>query len=294
MRVAVFGAGGMLGRAILRHLRHKDGVRVFGYARTTGTARAPTAEPAAHAEMFALPSLTSVSALQEQLARSKPEAIINCIGRRGRPSTNDAVADMVLANSRWPHQIAALAASVDARLIHFSTDGVFSGNKGGYQESDIPDAEDHYGRSKLLGEPEGKHCLTIRTSMIGHDHAESDQLVDWFLRQSGEIRGYENVVFSGLTTVEIAKVLGDILLPRSDMSGVWHLASHPISKYALLAQLAAQYQAAVELKPWPAPVSNRSLDGSRFNAATGYTPPTWPNLIAELWQSHQETQGGKR
>lgn len=290
MRVAVFGAGGMLGKAILRRLSVTPEITAFGYARNTGKVSFSSIATSLQAELLMLPSLTDSYGLGESLAALNPDVIVNCIGHRGTEPGADKVADMVLANSWWPHQLAALADATNARLIHFSSDGVFSGRQGRYREDDIPDAEDLYGRSKLLGEPVGAHCLTIRTSIIGHDHFESVQLLDWLLRQQGSVCGYSNVIFSGLTTVEISKIVADILLHRSDMSGVWNIASQPISKYDLLAIVIDQYRLGIDLMPAPQPVCDRSLDGSRFSASTGYIPPTWPDLIANLWHSLNETQ----
>lgn len=294
MRVAVFGAAGMLGKAILRRLSRTSEVRAFGYARHAREVGSTTIAPPIQPEMYALPSITNDYELRDILAASNPDVIVNCIGHRGAKSNEDNVADVILANSWWPHQLAALAQAANARLIHFSSDGVFSGRQGGYREDDIPDAQDLYGRSKLLGEPLGEHCLTIRTSIIGHDHAESPQLLDWLLRQKGSVFGYRNMVFSGLTTIEISNIVADILLQRTDMSGIWNIASEPISKYDLLAIVIDKYQLEIELTPAPQPVIDRSLDGSRFNASTGYAPPTWLELITELRQSYRETQKVKQ
>jgi dTDP-4-dehydrorhamnose reductase len=293
MRVAVCGSGGMLGKEILRRLSHTPDVRVFGYARKAHGVRPTGVALPVAAEVFALTSLTNIVEIRESLAISSPDLIVNCIGHRGIPSTANEASDMVLVNSWWPHQISAIAGAMNARLIHFSSDGVFSGRRGRYREDDFPDAQDLYGRSKLLGEPIGDHCLIIRTSLIGHDYPESNQLLDWFLRQRGRVPGYEKVVFSGLTTVEIAKIVAEILLQRPDMNGLWNIASQPISKYTLLARIVDQYRLEIELSPHPHPVSDRSLDSSRFNAATGYAPPEWPDLISELWHTYQATRGVK-
>ena len=191
---------------------------------------------------------------------------------------------MINANSLWPHSLAKLAGDLGARLIHFSSDGVFSGRQGQYRENDNPDPIDVYGHSKLLGEPDYPHCLTLRTSMIGHASKESDQLVDWLIRQNGTIKGYQQVIFAGLPTIEIALIVRSILLPRVDMAGVWHLAAEPISKFELLGLIVKRYGLDIEVIPIPDPVTNRSLDASRFCTTTGYVAPAWSELIDRMYE----------
>ena len=216
------------------------------------------------------------------LADFGPNVIVNCVGCRQQPRSPAEAVKMIYANSLVPHKLAKLAGEFGARLIHFSSDGVFSGRRGLYREDKVPDPVDVYGHSKLLGELDYPHCLTLRTSMIGHASKESDQLVDWLFRQKVKINGYRQAIFSGLPTIEIAMIVREILLPRTELMGIWHLAAAPISKFKLLRLIVERYGLDVEVVPTPEPVIDRSLDASRFYTATGYVAPSWPELIDRM------------
>src|SRR5207253_2340396 len=138
-------------------------------------------------------------------------------------------------NSLFPHRLARLCHAAKARLIHVSTDCVFSGRKGNYTEADQPDAEDLYGRSKLLGEVQGPGCLTLRTSIIGRELDTRQGLVEWFLSNQGrKVKGYRRAIFSGLTTDALSELIGRIILNHPDLEGLWHVASAPINKFELI------------------------------------------------------------
>ncbi len=225
------------------------------------------------------------SGVTELLARLKPEVVINCVGLVKQLATaNDAVAAIKI-NALLPHQLARYCQQIGARLIHVSTDCVFSGAKGMYVEQDLPDAQDLYGRSKLLGEVDYDNAITLRTSIIGHEVNSRHGLVDWFLSQKGQVNGYQKAVFSGLPTVELARVIMNFVIPHPELHGTYHVAASPINKYELLKLVANAYKSAVMVIPNEDVVINRSLDSSRFNAATGYQPPAWPQLIDFMRQS---------
>lgn len=142
-------------------------------------------------------------------------------------------------NALLPHRLAELCKAIDARLIHISTDCVFSGDKGHYIESDFPDASDLYGRSKLLGEVDGSHSITLRTSLIGHELYGQHSLVNWFLSQKESVKGYTNAVLSGLPAIELSKVVKELILPNEHLRGLYHIASQAINKFELLNLIAA-------------------------------------------------------
>lgn len=225
------------------------------------------------------------SGVTELLARLQPEVVINCVGLvKQLAAANDAVAAIKI-NALLPHQLARYCQQIGARLIHVSTDCVFSGAKGMYVEQDLPDAQDLYGRSKLLGEVDYDNAITLRTSIIGHEVNSRHGLVDWFLSQKGQVNGYQKAVFSGLPTVELARVIMNFVIPHPELHGTYHVAASPINKYELLKLVANAYKSAVMVIPNEDVVINRSLDSSRFNAATGYQPPAWPQLIDFMRQS---------
>jgi dTDP-4-dehydrorhamnose reductase len=181
-----------------------------------------------------------------------------------------------------PHRLARLCALAGARLVHISTDCVFNGRAGNYRESDISDAEDLYGKSKFIGEVAYPHAITLRTSIIGHELASAHGLVGWFLQQRGKVNGYRRAIFSGLPTVELARVIRSVILPRPDLSGLYHVASTPISKLELLQLVASAYGTSVEIEPDDRVAIDRSLNADRFREATGYVAPPWPVLVGQM------------
>jgi dTDP-4-dehydrorhamnose reductase len=213
----------------------------------------------------------------------RPDVVINCVGLVKQLADVDDPMYTIPINSLLPHRLSALCKVAGARLVHISTDCVFSGAKGGYVETDFPDANDLYGRSKLLGEVDAPHAFTVRTSIIGHELAGNRSLINWFLSQEGTTRGYSRAIFSGLPTVVLARVIRDVIIPRPDLHGVYHVAAAPISKLDLLQLVAAVYGKEITLVPDQGLVIDRSLDAGRFRAATGYIAPGWKEMIDAMY-----------
>lgn len=214
---------------------------------------------------------------------TKPEAVVNCIGIvKQDAAAKDPLASISI-NALFPHRLAHLCRAANARLVHLSTDCVFSGRKGDYAEADAADAEDLYGRTKLLGEVDYENCLTIRTSMIGRELAGAHGLVEWFLSQKGKrVRGFKRAIFSGFTTNELARIIGDALVNHSSLRGVWHVAAEPINKFDLLTLVRDAYKLDIEIEPDETFACDRSLDASRFREATGFRPKAWPEMIEDM------------
>ena len=186
-------------------------------------------------------------------------------------------------NAMLPHRLSRLCGLINAKLIHISTDCVFSGRKGMYAETDVSDAEDLYGKSKYIGEVSDQpHVLTLRTSIIGHELGSSSSLIDWFLSQSGTVKGYSKAIFSGLPTVEVARVIVDYVIPNSDLRGLYHLSVEPIDKYSLLREVARVYEKDMTIIPSDELSIDRSLDSTRFRSLVGYVPPSWLDLIKAM------------
>jgi len=181
-----------------------------------------------------------------------------------------------------PHQLLQLCDDHDARLVHISTDGVFSGQRGDYSENDITDACDLYGLSKRLGEINRPNAVTLRTSIIGPDLGIGHGLLSWFLKQEGSCKGYTRAFFSGLPTVVLAEIIRDFIIPNHNLSGIYHLAAEPISKFNLLREIAFAYGKSIEIIPVDQPIIDRSLNAERFYHATGYIAPNWQTLIATM------------
>ncbi len=280
MKILILGASGMLGNTLFRYLSANSNFDV------TGTLRSSRAIPS-HAKQPRDKILLGIDALQHDslvraFAVTHPDVVINCVGVVKQLASADDPLTAIPINSVLPHQVASLADAAGARVIHFSTDCVYSGKKGQYVEADTPDAVDLYGRSKYLGELSYAHTLTLRTSIIGHELEGNRSLLCWFLSQRTTVNGYANVYFSGLPTVEIAKIIENILVREIALSGVYNVASHRISKLDLLRLVSKEYQHAVDIRPADEPALDRSLDASRFYRATAYTPAPWPELLRQM------------
>jgi dTDP-4-dehydrorhamnose reductase len=221
--------------------------------------------------------------LDAWLSEMRPDYIVNCIGIiKQRPTAQEAIPAITI-NALLPHRLAALAAEWDGRVIHFSTDCVFSGARGAYTEEDESDAHDLYGRSKFLGEVSGANALTLRTSIIGRELVSHRSLLDWLLSQNGRsVRGFRRVIYSGVTTNHLADLAADIVRDHSDLSGLYQVASRPISKYDLLCLLRDAYSLDVEITPDDTEQSDRSMIGQKLHRAIGYTAPSWPELVNQL------------
>ncbi|TXH04363.1 MAG: SDR family oxidoreductase [Candidatus Moraniibacteriota bacterium] len=215
-------------------------------------------------------------------ARVQPDVVINCIGLvKQLADANDPLVAVPI-NTLLPHRLASLCAVACARLIHVSTDCVFSGSKGNYSESDFPDAYDLYGRSKFLGEVDYPNAITLRTSIIGHELSGARSLVGWFLAQCGSVKGFSKAIFSGLPTVELARVVRDFVLPNPALTGLYHVAASPICKLDLLRLVAKAYEKETEIVPNDSLVIDRSLNPEKFRLATGYVAPEWPDLVRRM------------
>jgi dTDP-4-dehydrorhamnose reductase len=215
-------------------------------------------------------------------ASIRPELVINCVGLvKQHPMSNDPLSAIEL-NARLPHRLSLVCSTGGIRLIHISTDCVFSGRAGSYTENSISDAEDLYGKSKALGEVSYPHTLTIRTSIIGRELRTRLGLTEWFLSQKGPVKGFTNAIFSGFTTQAFAKVLLDYIIPRADLNGVWQVSSDAISKYDLLCLMKGSYHRDIEIIPDGAFMCDRSLDSKRFRTKTSFLPSSWPAMIEEM------------
>jgi len=281
MRVLVLGATGMLGNAVLRTLADSVGYEAFGSARSSAPVRSLREDLRARVQVGI--DVERFDTLAGLFDRVRPDAVINCVGLvKQLAEAEDPLAALPI-NALLPHRLSRLCSLVGARLVHISTDCVFSGAKGCYREGDMPDAQDLYGRSKLLGEVTGDaHAITLRTSIIGHEIGRAHGLVGWFLEQSGTVNGYRRAIFSGIPTVELACIIRDRVLPNRQLQGLYHVSAAPIDKLSLLQTVALQYRHAVEIIPDDRVNIDRSLDSSRFRNATGYTPPDWPELVRRM------------
>jgi dTDP-4-dehydrorhamnose reductase len=213
----------------------------------------------------------------------KPEAVINAVGIIKQRDDTKAYIPNIEINALMPHKLSQLCAGAGARLIHMSTDCVFSGNKGNYSENDSSDPCDLYGQCKYMGEVSDEHCITFRTSIIGMELLHKKSLIEWFLSQKGSIQGFRKAIYTGLTTMEMARVIEYVLVEHADLSGVYHLASKPISKYMLLKLLTVQLnRTEITVAADDTFICDRSLSAEKFKMDTGYEVPSWEKMIYEL------------
>jgi dTDP-4-dehydrorhamnose reductase len=283
VKIVVLGVTGMLGNAVVRVMAENAGHDVIAVSRSAGVERLFQVPP--RATFAAGFDADSEAGLIELFDRHRPDVVVNCVGVVKQLTGAQRVLDAVPINSLLPHRLARICGLTGARLIHVSTDCVFNGQRGGYVESDAPDALDLYGTSKRWGEVvDQPHAITLRTSIIGHELASAHSLLCWFLAQRGIVRGFSRAIFSGLPTAELARVMRDLVLPRNDLHGLYHVSAAPIDKLALLRLFKAEYGHDVEIVPDDALVIDRSLDSARFREVTGYRPPAWPDLVA--WMRH--------
>lgn len=271
----------MLGNAVFRVFYADSTHQTWGTLRNAAALRYFAAD--SHERLLCGVDVLDQDSLTSVMTKVRPDVVINCVGLiKQLADANDPLTVLPI-NAMLPHRLAYLCALADARLVHVSTDCVFSGCKGMYLESDLSDAEDLYGKSKYIGELHDLcHAITLRTSIIGHELGSSHALVDWFLSQHGSVKGFTKAVFSGLPTVELARVIKDFVIPHPQLNGLYHVAAEPIDKFKLLTQVAAQYGKQIDIYPDDALIIDRSLDGSRFREATGYVSPAWPQLIRKM------------
>ncbi|ELC9572513.1 SDR family oxidoreductase [Vibrio vulnificus] len=285
MKVLVIGATGMLGYSIFSNLSELSDLDVYGTIRSVKGVKNffPSID-----KLIPNVDVKDFATLEKSVLDVKPDVVINCVGLIKQHDVSKQHVEAIEINALLPHKIAQLCDSIQARLVHFSTDCVFDGKTGNYSESDLPTATDLYGRSKCLGEVDyGKH-VTLRTSIIGHELKSSVSLVDWFLSQEGSVRGFSKAVFSGLPTAYVAKILADYVLPNPSLSGLYQLSVDPIDKYSLISKVADVYNKQIEIEKFEDFEIDRSLNSTKFREETGFVPPSWDELVAFMHTDYRK------
>lgn len=282
MKVLILGGSGMLGHKLWQVLTEGFDVHV--------TVRRPFDSYSQYGLFDQNHTVDHVSAeavetVVDAIDTVRPTVVVNCIGIVKQVEAARDPVTSITVNALFPHRLAQLCVGKGIRLIHISTDCVFSGRRGGYLESDATDAEDLYGKTKVLGEVTGEGCLTLRTSMIGRELDTSHGLIEWFLSQEGKtVGGYRKAIFSGLTTIALSEIIARIMSHHPDLQGLYHVASEPISKFALLSMVKDIYGLDIRIEPDEAVVCDRSLNGERFRQAIGRSAiPGWPDMIRQMY-----------
>ena len=281
MKVVILGASGMLGHKLWQVCADQFDTYVTVRRGLACYAWCELFDPARTVDHVSVQEFDSIV---RAIATVRPKVVVNCVGIvKQRPAARDPLIS-IMVNALFPHRLAQLCQAASIRLIHISTDCVFSGRKGNYLESDVADADDLYGRTKFLGEVSYDHCLTLRTSMVGRELRTSQGLLEWFLSQEGKpIPGYTRAIFSGFTTNALAEIIAQIITDHAGMQGIWHVASEPISKFDLLSLLREVYGLNIRIEPDDTVETDRSLNADRFRRATGLAPPSWPDMVQEMY-----------
>jgi len=287
MRILILGGDGMLGHQLLKDLSRAHQVRVtLRQERSAYSRFTQFAEDNSYTGI----DVRVTDRMVGVLADFHPEVVINAVGVvKQRKDGLDPIPNLEI-NALLPHRLAALCKAIGSRLIHISTDCVFSGRTGGYAESDQPDPIDVYGHSKLLGEVNASGCITLRTSIIGPELWRHTSLLEWFLAQKGKAPGYRNAIFSGLTTIEMGRVMERLISNFPKSSGIYHVSSQPISKFELLMLIRDKFALPIELVPDDDFHCNRSLNSARFRRDFRYEPPTWAQMVDELAADHRSRE----
>lgn len=272
----------MLGNAMMRIMSEQSDWEVYGTIRSESLKK--LFHPDIARNLLSGVDVEQYDSLLQTFLQVRPDVVINCIGLIKKFMNEEDPLHAISINAALPHRLAKLCAISDARLVHMSTDCVFSGEKGNYSESDISDAKDLYGRSKFLGEVDYPHALTLRTSIIGRELQSANGLIGWFLSQEGSCPGFRRAIFSGFPTVILAEIIRKYIIPNPELHGLYNVAAQPISKYELLQLVAEIFGKSIEIIADDSLVIDRSLNADRFAQATGYRAPGWRELIESMYK----------
>lgn len=280
MKILILGGSGMLGHRLWINLRKEHEVWV-----TVRGDHNPFPDVVEFPQEFIRYRVDGMmfDEVTRALASIQPDLVINCIGliKQMGHLARDPLFSISL-NTLLPHRVSLICRAAKIRMIHISSDCVFSGRKGNYSESDQSDAEDLYGRTKFLGELHYPHTITLRTSIIGQELKTHLGLIEWFLAQTGTIKGFQKAIFTGFTTDELARIIMQYVIPTPQLSGLYQVSSAPISKYDLLSLAREAYHKDITILPEQDFFCDRSLDSTRFRQITSYQPPAWPEMLAEM------------
>lgn len=275
MKILILGGSGMFGNGLVTYLAPNFEVAF--------TVRSTNPSLDSMTKCYEYIDGYDLSSIIRTIYDFKPHVVINAIGVV-KQKKEISISTTIYLNSQLPHELSKICELANSKLIILSTDCVFSGNKGNYFETDVPDAWDYYGRSKILGEIyDQNHVITIRSSTIGLEMKSTKGLLEWFLSQNGEIFGYKNAIYSGFTTNEFANVLKTVFENRNKLSGLYHISSNPISKLELLTRLKEKLNMDnILIKEDKDFNCNRSLNSEKFKSITGYNPPSWDEMLTNL------------
>ena len=283
MKILILGGHGMLGHRLWINLRKEHEVWV-----TVRQSSSPFPDQPEYPTNFVRTDVdaSNFDQVTRALASIQPDLVINCIGliKQMGHLARDPIMSISL-NALLPHRISLICRAAKIRMIHISTDCVFSGKKGNYVETDESDAEDLYGRSKFLGEVAyPPHSITLRTSIIGRELKTRLGLIEWFLshKDGDTVKGYKRAIFTGFTTDELSRIIMDYVIPSPELTGLYHVSSDPITKFDLLHLANNVYNRKINIQPDEQVIIDRSLNSTLFRQTTGYQPLSWAEMMGKM------------
>ncbi|MDQ0878109.1 dTDP-4-dehydrorhamnose reductase [Paenibacillus sp. V4I3] len=280
MRILVIGGNGMAGHMLLQYLTKRTDYEVFYTVRSTSASVCEVVK-AGRATQLYLDTL-DVPAVKETIRLVKPDVIVNCVGILNDFAREHAL-EAYQINGKLPHELAKTVEAYGGRLVHISSDCVYSGNRGNYEEHHIPDGTSVYAKTKALGEVKAYPHITVRTSIIGPEiRKDGIGLMHWFFRQQGAVKGFTKVPWNGVTTLELVKFIHHAIERGPELHGLVHLtAAETVSKCELL-QLFQQVfgKKDVVIEPDDAIVLDRTLICTRNDL--GYQAPGYEAMLGEL------------
>lgn len=280
-KVLILGVSGMLGHMLMNIMSRREDLIVKGTVRNCDSLTKEFLKRHLHS-LYLNISADNKDSIRFVVQDFKPDIIINSIGiiKQIKEASNSITS--ININSLFPH-ILCKEFSDFCKIIHISTDCVFDGLKGNYIETDNPTPTDLYGRSKLLGELTNyNNCVTLRTSIIGHELKTTFGLLEWLRGQEGKsIKGFSKAIFSGFPVCELEKIIHDHVL-FNELKGLYHVSAYPINKFHLLGILKSEYDLNIEINKDESFVLDRSLNSDRFMGITGYKRSSWGAMIKDM------------
>ena len=285
-KILILGATGMLGSQVCKYFYNKKKYATICVARSRKkfTLLNSTGKKKIKATFLDLQSLKKT---KKMILKLQPDYLINCVGMVKQIMNKQNKKETFFLNTKLPKVLSDLAKSENFKFIHFSTDCVFSGKRGHYRENDVSDYKDYYGKTKYLGENDSINTINLRTSIIGHELNTKIGLLEWFLLSKKKVFGFKNAIFSGLTTLEIAKILEKHIINKNVIKfGTFHISSKPINKYNLLKMISKIYKKNILIVPNYSIKCNRALNSSKFKKITGYNRKNWKEMLIELRKNY--------
>ena len=285
-KILILGATGMLGSQVCKYFYNKKKYATICVARSRKkfTLLNSTGKKKIKATFLDLQSLKKT---KKMILKLQPDYLINCVGMVKQIMNKQNKKETFFLNTKLPKVLNDLAKSENFKFIHFSTDCVFSGKRGHYRENDVSDCKDYYGKTKYLGENDSINTINLRTSIIGHELNTKIGLLEWFLLSKKKVFGFKNAIFSGLTTLEIAKILEKHIINKNVIKfGTFHISSKPINKYNLLKMISKIYKKDILIVPNYNIKCNRALNSSKFKKITGYNRKNWKEMLIELRKNY--------